>query len=116
MNTSFIQCALCSMRSTCVPVAAAYPPMVIQGLMWPYSRLRIVALMKASEACMDGKLLASEPSGRSSVTVHRKVCASPTVSPAASPLATSMRCTVLRDFTPQAFITHVAARGERARP
>ena len=72
--------------------------------------------MKASDACMDGKLPEPEPSGRSSVTLHRNVCASPTVSPAASPLEMSMRCEVLRDFTPKAFIVHVAARGERAKP
>ena len=90
--------------------------MVIQGLMWPYSRLRMVAPMYASEACMEGKLLLFDSSGRSAFTLHFSVCVSPMVSPVAIALATSMRRVVLRDLTPKAFMAQVAASGERASP
>ena len=84
--------------------------------MCPYSRLRTVAPMNAKEACMEGKLLSFEPSGRVSETLHFSIWVSPTVNPRAIPLAVSMRRVVLRDFTPKAFIAQVAAKGESASP
>ena len=78
-------------------------------------------MRKFASGNMDGLkrtkiIVKDEITGRSSVTLHLSVCDRPTVKPRASPLAVSMRRVVLRDFTPKAFITHVAASGERVSP
>ena len=110
--TSAIQCLLFNMRLTPVAVATVYPPMLIHGLICPYSLCSIVAHINAVAVCPDGKERLFEPSGRFSFTVCFSVFTTLAIKAIEKASDTAILPHELRPSTPRAFIPSITAAGE----
>ena len=109
--TSLIQWRLLSCRVIPVAVAAAYPPMLYQGLRCPYSLCNMVAVMKAVAVCPEGKEFRAEPSGRFTRQVYLSELTAMAINPVENASETSIRPQELRLWTPQAFSASIAPAG-----
>ena len=100
------------MRLTPVAVATVYPPMLIHGLICPYSLCSIVAHINAVAVCPDGKERLFEPSGRFSFTVCFSVFTTLAIKAIEKASDTAILPHELRPSTPRAFIPSITAAGE----